>query len=443
MQAEEGKGRLTLPLARGEGSWARAWRKMIRKKVGLACLAIIVVMYMAGALASWVTPYGYNDQNLVPPSVEQRVSEAPFGSLEFWFREDFSGPESVENGLPLIGGATVAFSEMKSVEVIKASPSEVTVEIQLLNGDSVDGQLKWPSGRVEHGSSGSTRLKDVKRIDFQPPTSESVGTATVTSEFSPRFCSLCRGPSLRHPFGTDLVGRDQFTRVIYSLRTTVIVTLAGIVTGSLILGIGLGLLSGYFGRWVDSVIMRAGEIFLAFPTIFLVILIAAAVRPKVVDWVYGFGQTGVDIVRLGVIDYVIVFGALAVFSWVGVARIVRGQVIAIKENQYVEASIAVGASKWRILRVHIFPNILSPIIVLVSMGMGTIAGSEVFLSFIGIGIQSPTPSLGIMMFEFGSVAVLRSQPHLLLFPAGTLAVLLFTFNLLGDALNDALNPRTR
>ena len=328
--ASEGLGQLGLSRSRGQGYWTLAWRRLARKRLGVLSLGIIVVIYLSGALASWVAPYGYNDQDRTRPE-----------------------------------GSTV------------------------------------------------------------------------------RFCAVCQGPSLSHPFGTDALGRDQFSRVIYSLRTTVIVTIAGILTGSLFLGIGMGLLAGYFGGWVDSVINRAGELFRAFPELLLVILLAATVRDPVVDWVRDFGKTGIDIVRLGVVDYFIVFGALSAFSWVGMMRIVRGQVLSIKENQYIDASIAVGASNWRIMRYHVLPNILSPVIVLVSMGMGTIAGSEVFLSFIGIGIQSPTPSLGIMMFEYGSVSVLRTQPHLLLFPAGTLALLLFTFNLLGDALTDALNPRAR
>ena len=327
--ASEGLAEISLAQYRTQGYWGQAWRRLVRKKIGLVSLAIILVIYFAGAFASWVTPYGYNDQKLTEPDMEAR------------------------------------------------------------------------------------------------------------------FCGLCEGPSWSHLFGTDLLGRDQFTRVIYSLRTTVIVTIAGIVTGSLFLGIGFGLLAGYFRGWVDSVINRIGELFTAFPSILLVILLAAAVRPPVVDWVREYGGVGRDIIRLGIVDYFIVFGALSAFSWVGMMRIVRGQVLAVRENQYVDAAISVGASNWRILRSHVLPNILSPVVVLVSMGMGTIAGSEVFLSFIGIGIQSPTPSLGIMMFEYGSVSVLRTEPYLLLFPAATLALLLFTFNLLGDALNDALNPRAR
>ena len=257
--------------------------------------------------------------------------------------------------------------------------------------------------------------------------------------------SIKQGPSLSHPFGTDRAGRDILTRVIYGLRTTAIITLASTITGSLFLGIGLGLASGYFGKMVDSVIMRVGEVFLAFPGIFLVILIAATIKPRVVEWVRSFEDAvGIDtITTLGIADYLVVFGAMAAFSWVGMARLVRGQVLYVKENQYVEAAQAIGASHRRILLVHVLPNVLSPVIVVVSMAMGSAVGVEILLSWMGIGIQPPTPSLGVMIFQNGSIGTLRSDPHLLLAPVLTVTVLVFAFNLLGDALNDSFNPRAR
>ena len=309
--------------------WAQALRRLLRKKVAVACLAVIGIMYLAGAFTIFrsPTPYGYNDQNLSAESVKQ-------------------------------------------------------------------------------------------------------------------------GPSIAHPFGTDRLGRDLLTRVIYGLRTTVIITVAAMLTGSLILGIGMGLISGYFGSWLDSVIMRVGEVFLAFPGLLLVILIAATVKPRVKDWVDGWSGgfenvTGIDLIQLGIVDYVVLFAALSAFSWVGMARLVRGQVLYVKESQYVEAAVAMGASHWRILTSHVLPNIISPVIVVVSMGMGATAGSEIILSWLGIGIQPPTPSLGVMIFQNGNISVLRSDPHLILFPVLTVTVLIFAFNLLGDALNDALNPRTQ
>ena len=251
-------------------------------------------------------------------------------------------------------------------------------------------------------------------------------------------------PSLAHPFGTDRLGRDQLTRVVYGLRTTVIITIATVSTGALALGITLGLAAGYFGRMTDTVIMRAGEISSAFPELFLVLIITSTLRQPMVDWLRGdLGSIGATIVRLGIADYVVLSLALAIFSWFGMARLVRGQVLQAREEQFVEAARAIGTSTRRMLFRHLLPNVMGPVIVTVSAGLGAVAGSEILLSFLGIGIQPPTPSLGLMIFENGSLSVLRTTPHLLLFPVSTLAVLLFTFSLLGDAVNDAFNPRAR
>ena len=323
--AVEGQRAIFKPAAEGRSLWSQSLRRLLRKKVGMTCLVVIFVLYMAGILAPWVTPYSYRELDL---------------------------------------------------------------------------------------------------------------------------SSVREGPSLSHPFGTDLAGRDLLTRVIYGLRTTVIITVASIVTGSLFLGIGLGLLSGYFGKMVDTVIMRIADVFFAFPSLLLVILIAATIRPTIVGWVRSFEDaTGIEgILALGVADYLVVFGALLPVGWVGMARLVRGQVLQVRENQYVEAALAVGAPTRRVLLAHVFPNVLSPVIVLVSMSMGTVVGVEIVLSWLGLGIQPPSPSLGAMIWDsyrLGVISVLQTTPHLLLFPVGIAAILIFCFNLLGDALNDALNPRAR
>ncbi len=306
---------------RGRSYLGLSLGRLMHKKVAVACISVIVVMYGSGVLAPLVTPYGYNDQNL--SAVKER-------------------------------------------------------------------------------------------------------------------------PSWSHPFGRDEVGRDYLTRIIYGLRTTVIVTVTAMLGGSLLLGITFGLMAGYFGKKIDSVIMRTGEVTSAFPDILLVLIIVATVKPRIITWVRGLEDTlGLEIIRLGIVDYAVISLALAVFSWFGMARLVRGQVLQAREFQYVEAARAIGNSTPRILVRHVLPNVIGPVIVVVSAGLATFAGSEIFLSWLGIGIQPPTPSLGVMIFNNGNISVLLTNPHLLLFPVGTLAVLLFTFNLLGDAVNDAFNPRTR
>ena len=226
-------------------------------------------------------------------------------------------------------------------------------------------------------------------------------------------------PSLEHPFGTDRLGRDILTRVIYGLRTTVILTIVTLTTGTLALGITLGLVAGYFGRMTDTIIMRVGEITTSFPNIFLVLIIVLTVRPPMVEWMRGVEDTlGVDFIHLGIADYFALSLGLALFSWFGMARLVRGQVLQAREEQYVDAARAVGCRTPRLLFRHVLPNVAGPIIVLVSASLGAVAGAEVLLSFLGIGIQPPVPSLGLMIYENGSLTVLRTNPHLLMFPVG-------------------------
>ncbi|MQF82550.1 ABC transporter permease [SAR202 cluster bacterium AD-802-E10_MRT_200m] len=254
-----------------------------------------------------------------------------------------------------------------------------------------------------------------------------------------------QGPSTDHVLGTDFVGRDVLSRVIFSLRTNLIVTAAAVATGSILLGVGLGLISGYFGGRTDSILMRIGEIFLAFPGLLLVILIAATIKPRILEWVRDFEDaTGYQgLVRSGVVDYFVVFGALSIFSWVGMARLVRGQILSLKELEYVEAARAMGASSKRIILIHLLPNALPPIIVMTTIGLGATAGAEVVLSWLGIGIQPPVPSLGNMIQEGQNITILRNHPHLLVPPIIIVGLLIFAWNLLGDALNDILNPRSR
>ena len=363
--------------------WAISLRRFLGKKVGVACLGVIVVMYGAGIFAPLVTPYGFNDQNL-------DIAKQP----------------------PPWGGATVF--EKTVVELRSGDQSEITLtEAQLRAGK---GQVEFVSG----GEDGQIDLGDRLSVETIP------------------------AGSWAHPFGTDRLGRDILTRIIYGLRTTVIITVITLVTGSLALGITLGLVAGYFGRLVDAVIMRVGELTTSFPEFFLVLIFVSALRDPIKEWVWGIEDVvGFGIVELGVADYLVLSAALAIFSWFGMARLVRGQVLQARENQYVEAAQAIGVPTPRILLRHVLPNVMGPVIVLVSAGLAGVAGSEVFFSFLGIGIQPPTPSLGLMIFENASISVLRTNAHLLLFPVGTLTVLLFTFNLLGDAVNDAFNPRAR
>jgi ABC-type dipeptide/oligopeptide/nickel transport system permease subunit len=251
-----------------------------------------------------------------------------------------------------------------------------------------------------------------------------------------------QGPSLAHPLGTDSLGRDVLSRVIWASRTTVIVTVATLVTGGLVLSVSLGLLAGYLGGKVDTAIMRVGDVFFGLPGLPMLILINATLKPRVVEqaWI----RTLQDWLRVdGLADYILIFGSLSLFAWVGGARVIRSQILALRETEYVLAARAMGASTWRVIFQHLLPNVSNIIIVGLSASLGAIAGTEIALTWFGVGIHPPTPSFGAMLFEGGSIRTLQAHPQLLLVPGAVVAALIFAFNLLGDALTDVLTPRAR
>ena len=251
------------------------------------------------------------------------------------------------------------------------------------------------------------------------------------------------GPSLDHPLGTDRLGRDMLSRAVYSARTTLVVTAAVVFSGTLVLGNVLGLLAGYRGGWVDSLIMRVGDVFASLPGILILILVNATFSERVTDaarWIED--HTFIEgLVSSGAASYFMVFAALSLFSWVGTARVIRAQVLQLREREFVLAARATGGGTWHIIRRHLFPNISFLIILSVSGALGAVAGSEILLTWFGVGIQPPAPSFGGMLFEGSGARTFQSNPHLLLVPAFFVTSLMFAFNLLGDALNDAMRGR--
>ncbi len=223
-------------------------------------------------------------------------------------------------------------------------------------------------------------------------------------------------PNPRNLFGTDQLGRDIFARVVFGLRTSLIVGI--LVRGlSMVAGTLLGLISGYFPKAVDDVIMRITDIMLAFPVILLAMTVTAVLGPGLVT----------------------VCVALALVAWPDVARLVRGQVLAIKEQTYVGSARSVGAGNWRILLRHVLPNCMGPIIVAFSMGIPGAIMYEAGLSFFGFGIQPPTPSLGSIISDGrGYITVAPWYPG---FPGLVLTLLVLSVNLVGDSLIDVMNPR--
>lgn len=225
-------------------------------------------------------------------------------------------------------------------------------------------------------------------------------------------------PSTDHLMGTDKFGRDIFSRVLYGARISLSIGFIAVGLG-VVLGGAIGALAGYFGKWTDAALMRFTDMMLSFPRLILLIVIIALFEPSIWLVVTVLGLTG----------------------WMGIARIVRGEVLSLREREFVQAAKVLGMSDTRIIMRHILPNTLAPVIVYATLGIGNTILVEAALSFLGLGVQPPTPSWGNMIND-GRDALLRAW-WISTFPGLAIVLTVTAFNLLGDGLRDALDPRMR
>ncbi|MDQ6612774.1 MAG: ABC transporter permease [Gemmatimonadota bacterium] len=225
-------------------------------------------------------------------------------------------------------------------------------------------------------------------------------------------------PSARYWLGTDVQGRDVWARLVYGARVSLLV---GLVSQglALLIGVALGLVSGFYGRWVDEVIMRLADVTLAFPSLLLLIAMAAAFEPSLF----------------------VVCVVIGVVGWAAMARLVRGQVLVVRELEYVQAMRALGLRDVRVLYRHVLPNVIAPVVIAATLGIAGAIMAEAALSFLGLGVQPPTPSWGAMIADGRDLSQLRNAPWTSLAPGLAIGAAVLGFNLLGDALRDALDPR--
>ncbi len=227
-----------------------------------------------------------------------------------------------------------------------------------------------------------------------------------------------QAPSLRHLLGTDDLGRDVLTRIFYGARISLLVGFVAVGIATFI-GIWLGAMAGYYGRWVDSLIMRFVDIMLCFPTFFLILAVIAFLEPSIWNIMIIIGLTG----------------------WMGVARLVRAEFLSLRERDFVLAGRALGASDARLIFRHILPNALSPVLVSATLGVAGAILTESALSFLGIGVQPPTPSWGNMLIA--GKQTLGTAWWLSAFPGLAILITVLGYNLLGEGIRDALDPRLK
>jgi peptide/nickel transport system permease protein len=247
----------------------------------------------------------------------------------------------------------------------------------------------------------------------------SVGAPLFTNHdpLKTSISSYRKPPRAANPLGTDASGRDVLSRLLYAGRVSLKVGVGAVLIYTLI-GVIIGSLAGFYGSWVDSFLMRTADIVLAFPTLILIITIVSV-----------FGTS--------INNLIIVIGLL---GWPPIARIVRGLFLTLREREFVLAGRTIGASNWRLIFRHILPNALAPVIVAATLGMASAILLEAGLSFLGLGVQPPTPSWGNMLTDAQSLTVLESMPWLWIPPGVAIALAVLAINFIGDGLRDALDP---
>lgn len=266
-----------------------------------------------------------------------------------------------------------------------------------------------------------------------------VGPALVPAPWREPSLEQLRAPSLAHWCGTDVNGRDVLHRVVEGGRVSLVVGVAGALV-SLVIGTGYGLVAGYVGGRLDGALMRLVEVLYAIPRLVIILVLVNTFDAGVKGWMAAAGLAA----WIGYSRLAIMVVALGLIEWLTMARIVRGQVLALREQQFVMAARALGQSRVRIMLRHILPNLAGIVVTYVTLTVPAVILDESFLSFLGLGIQAPQASWGTLLSD-GAQAInpVRSNWWLLLFPAAAMSLTLLALNFLGDSLRDALDPRGR
>ena len=401
--------------------WKDAWRRLKKNVVAMVALGVIVFLFLFAFVGPLLIPYGYDEfnkgaENLYPYHYTledtQRVND-----------EIASRTQSDVVDVDEMIAQAKAEAEKKGEKFTKkdeavirakakvaAKPSEDSSEEQRVDEDSVRKEL------------------GIKKHIFGYSQAELERKANGEKVFP-------------HVFGTDMYGRDILVRVMYGARVSMSV---GVFAAILVLVIGAlyGAISGYCGGKVDAVMQRIVELIYAVPEMLVVLLIATALKPILTDYVNSSGtspmKSFVNVLGPNLISMFIAFGLL---YWVTMSRIIRGQVLQLKQQEYVTAARALGASGGRIIRRHLLPNCIGQIVVTTCLQIPSAIFLESFLSYLGVGVSAPLPSLGSMATD--ALSGMYTYTYRLIVPSVILSIMILAFNLFGDGLRDALDPKLK
>ena len=401
--------------------WKDAWRRLKRNVVAMVALGVIVFLFLFAFLGPVLIPYGYDEfnkgaENLYPYHYTledtQRVND-----------EIASRTQSDVVDVDEMIAQAKAEAEKKGEKFTKKDEAVIRAKAKVAakpeEGASDEQNVDEDSIRKELG---------IKKHLFGYSQAELERKANGEKVFP-------------HVFGTDMYGRDILVRVMYGARVSMSV---GVFAAILVLVIGAlyGAISGYCGGRVDAVMQRIVELIYAVPEMLVVLLIATALKPILTEYVNSSGtgpmKTFVNVLGPNLISMFIAFGLL---YWVTMSRIIRGQVLQLKQQEYVTAARALGASGGRIIRRHLLPNCIGQIVVTTCLQIPSAIFLESFLSYLGVGVSAPLPSLGSMATD--ALSGMYTYTYRLIVPSVILSIMILAFNLFGDGLRDALDPKLK